>query len=364
MELSLEDVEHLRVGALFLACAVDHDQCNEYADRVREMMAATGRGPRVVPLDALPPSAPVVSLGFVMRGLPVTELAPTGDEFVRSLRQLEAAMGVQFAGIFPLAAANINAMVPLLASLQTGLPVVDADPMGRVFPLLSHTTLAAAGEPVGPIAVTGATGESAVVHVDTPQRAERIVRALAAEFGGWAATASYPVSVAALRAGGIPGTVSRLIDLGRILAAPVGGRERDARQTHAALTELVGARRAIRARVTDVEGLARPAALDQPDLPTSVTLYDEARSRVIRLEIQNEILIMMVDGAVEAVVPDVITMLRASDGQVASLEDLWIGNKLDLLSFPAAPQWYEPAALALTGPEAFGVSIGSRTRHA
>lgn len=363
MELTLEDLEHLRVGALFLACSVDHDQCNEYADRVREMMAATGRGPRIVGLDELAPTDPVVSLGFVMRGLPVTELAPAGDEFVRSLRQLEAAMGVAFAGIFPLAAANINAMVPLLVSLQTGLPVVDADPMGRVFPLLSQTTLAAAGEPVGPIAVTGATGESAVIEVERAARAERIVRALASEFGGWAATASYPSTAAALGMGGIAGTVTRLIDIGRILSAPAGGRERDARGTHLALAELVGVRRVIRARVTDVEGLARPAAPDQPDLPTSVTLFDEVRSRVIRLEIQNEILIMMVDGAVEAVMPDVITMLRASDGQVASLEDLWIGNKLDLLCFPAAPQWYEPAALALTGPEAFGVAIGSRTKR-
>jgi DUF917 family protein len=364
VELTLEDLEHLRRGALFLACSVDHDQCNEYASRVRDMMAATGRRPRIVRADELAATDPVVSLGFVMRGLPVTELAPAGDEFVRSLRELEASMDVAFAGIFPLAAANINAMVPLLVSLQTGLPVVDADPMGRVFPLLSQTTLAAAGEPVGPIAVTGATGESAVIAVERPARAERIVRALASEFGGWAATASYPVTAAALRASGITGSVTRLIEIGRILGARASGGETEARAMHRDLGELLRVRRVIRARVTDVEGLARPAAPEQPDLPTSVTLFDDARSRVIRLEIQNEILIMMVDGAVEAVMPDVITMLRASDGQVASLEDLWVGNKLDLLSFPAAPQWYEPAALALTGPEAFGVAIGSRTRRA
>ena len=358
MELTVSDVEHMRTGALFLACSVDHDQCNEYAQRVLRMMELTGRGPELITLRDLADDDVIVSAGFVMKGLPVTELVPVGDEFIRSVRLLEERLGAAFAGVYPLAAANVNAMVPLLLSLQSGLPAIDADSMGRVFPLLSQTTLAAAGESIGPIAVTGPTGESAVIEVDDPARAERIVRALAAEFGGFAATASYPVTAETLRASGIAGTVSRMISIGRILSSSLPTREK-----HRTLSEVVGLRRVIRARVTDVEGLARPAAPEHPDLPTSVTLFDELHSSVIRLEIQNEILIMMVDGAVEAVMPDIITMLRASDGAVASFEDLWIGNKIDLFSFPAASQWYEPEGLAIAGAEAFGVSVGSRTRR-
>lgn len=59
---------------------------------------------------------------------------------------------------------------------------------------------------------------------------------------------------------------------------------------------------------------------------------------------------MLVDGAVHAIIPDIITMLRPEDAGVTSLEDLWVGNKLDLVSFPAAEQWYTPEGLSLLAP--------------
>ena len=64
---------------------------------------------------------------------------------------------------------------------------------------------------------------------------------------------------------------------------------------------------------------------------------------------------MLVDGAVQAMVPDVITMVRPEDASVANLDDLWVGNKLDLFSFPAAPPWYTPEGRALIEPMAMHV---------
>src|SRR3546814_4060350 len=98
-----------------------------------------------------------------------------------------------------------------------------------------------------------------------------------------------------------------------------------------------------------------------PDRPSRVTLVYEFQGRILRLEIQNEILMMLVDGAVHAVMPDIITMVRPEDASVASLEDLWVGNKLDLMSFPAAPAWYSPEGRALVEPMA--VRIVGRGRE-
>lgn len=343
--LTPDDVRHLCTGATFVGCMVPHDTCLLYRDLILDHMDDVHEAPVLTAVGDLDETAMTTSLGYVNKGLMFSEMIPVGDEFETALHTLERQLSAPIQGLYPLAAASVNALVPIYVSLRTGLPVIDADPMGRVFPLLQHTTLTLAGMSAGPIGLTGPTGETAAVHVESPSRAELIVRALASEFGGWAATASYPISVALLARHGIRGSLSRLIEIGKVLS--------DHRQTqakYAALTDLVGLRKVIRGRVIEVEGLSRPSVPGIPDRPSSVTLVDEARGRIVRMEIQNEILMLLVDGAVQAVLPDVITMVRPEDASVAGLEDLWVGNKIDLLSFPAPAPWYTPAGLALVEP--------------
>ncbi|WP_167758150.1 DUF917 domain-containing protein [Microbacterium sp. dk485] len=354
-QLSAGDIAHLCTGAMFVAPTIEHASCLQYRDMAVELLERDDRRPVLATVDDLPATALTASIGFVNKGLMVAEMIPVGDEFVTALGLLEQRLEVRLEGIFPLAAASVNAMVPVYVALQTGLPLMDADPMGRVFPLVHQTTLALGGLSAGPIGLTGPTGETAVLDVSAPARAERLVRAMAAELGGWSATASYPVSASQLQQYGVLGSVSRLIDIGRILNSPQHTQEK-----YAALTRLLGMKKVIRARVAEVEGLSRPSIPGMPDSPSSVTLVDEAQGRIVRLEIQNEILMMLVDGAVHAVMPDIITMVRPEDASVASLEDLWVGNKLDLMSFRAAAPWYTPEGRALVEPMA--VRIVGRAR--
>ncbi|MDR5701130.1 DUF917 domain-containing protein [Agromyces aerolatus] len=355
--LEAADIEHLCTGAMFVACTVEHSSCLHYRDLALELLGRSGRAALLCSVDELDPEARTASLGFVNKGLLPTEMIPVGDEFPLALSLLEDRLGESVQGIFPLAAASVNAMVPVYVAMQIGLPVIDADPMGRVFPLVSQTTLALAGLSAGPVGLTGPTGETAIVGVSVPDRAERLIRALAAEFGGWAATASYPVSADDLARHGVQGSMSRLIEIGEILHS-----SKPTQAKYAELSRLLGIRKVIRARVADIEGLSRPTFSGLPDRPFSVTLVDEAQGRIVRLEIQNEILMMLVDGSVQAIVPDIITMVRPEGAGVASLEDLWIGNKLDLISFPAAPQWYSPAGRAMVEPMATHVVGATRGR--
>lgn len=355
VHLSSEDVLHLRTGALFLACAVNPDWCDDQTKRTLAHMAYRGVEAELRSVEDLDEDALVVALGFVNNGLSLSELRPVGDEFVTSLRLVERAIGRPVDAIMPLAAANINSLVPVLTGMQTGLPIVDADPMGRVFPLLHQSVFTLAGLPAGPVAATGPTGESALLDLREPARAERLVRALAAEFGGWSATAIYPMSAATLARTGVIGSVSRMIRIGLILESALSTQ-----QKHDALRRLEGVRRIIRARVSDVEELSRPSPPGQPDRPSSVVLIEELQGRIIQMEIQNELLMVMVDGAVEAVVPDIITILRPEDASVASLEDLWVGNTLDIVILPAADKWYTPAGIHLAGATAHHVALNRR----
>lgn len=358
MRLNAEDVRHLRTGALFLACAADPEWCDEQQDRILTRLSTGQDGPELLGVEALPDDALVAAIGFVNNGLPLSEIRPAGDEFVSSVRLLERELGRRIEGLFPLAAANVNSMVPLLTGMQLDRPVVDADPMGRVFPLLYQSVFTLAGLPAGPLAATGPVGESAVLRVREPRRAERLVRALAEEFGGWSATALYPMTAAELARSGVLGSVSRMIRVGRILES-----SRSTREKHELLRRTEGVRRIIRARVADVAGLSRPAPAGEPDHPSSVVFIEESQGRFVQLEIQNELLMLMVDGTAEAVIPDIITMLHPEDGRVASLDDLWVGNTLDLVVLPAAPQWYSPAGRRLAAPETLHALLPGRGRN-
>lgn len=349
-ELMVDDIDRLEIGAHFLSCSIDPTAMHSHAEMTRQAM--TTRTLRLADLSDLADDDLVVSIGFVSQGLLMAEMPPVGDEAVGCLEAISAAVGRGVAAVFPLAAANINAVAPLMAALQAGIPVADADPMGRVFPLISQTTLTAAGVGIGPIALMGATGERVTIEVSDARRAEALVRAATEELGGWAMSAMYPCTARELREHGVRGSITRMLDLGDVL----GGTGATAAKLQR-LSELFGTSRIGRAQVTHVENSFGESEVALPARPSSLTLRDDANGRLVRLEIQNEILLVLVDGAVVAGVPDVITLIDPERGSVVNLDDVRVGDVLDLLRTPADPRWYEPAGLALAGPAAFGIPV-------
>lgn len=348
--LTPEDVRHLRTGAHFLACAIDPTAIHIYADMIQEAMQ--DQSVELVAVDELAPEDLVVAVGMVTQGLFIADMPPAGDEFTGCIDAIETRLGRDVRAIYSLAAANINGIIPLMVGLQSSLPVIDSDPMGRVFPLISQTTLNIGGVAIGPIALMGATGERALLEAVDPHRAETLVRALVTELGGWAATVMYPCTARELKEYGVHGSISRMIRIGEILDA-----ETSAESKFLSLTDFLGVTRIARARVSHIESLSRPTDLGLPAQPASVTLEDETTGQIIRLEVQNEILLVLVDGAVAAAVPDMVTLLNSEHGSVANLDDIRVGNVVDVLRFNAAPQWYSEPGLDLAEPAAFGIPL-------
>lgn len=348
--LTAEDVRNLRTGAHFLACTIDPTAIYVYAEMIQRAME--DRSLELITVDELAPDDLVVAVGMVTQGLFIADMPPVGDEFLGCISAIEANLGRRVRAIYSLAAANINGIVPLMVGLQSSLPVIDSDPMGRVFPLISQTTLNIGGIPISPIALMGVTGERALVEAEDPQRAETLVRALVTELGGWAATAMYPCSARQLQEYGVHGSISRMIRTGEILDAEI-----PVERKFLLLADLLGATRIARARVSHIESLSRPSDLGLPAQPSSLTLVDESTGQIIRLEVQNEILLVLVDGAIAAAVPDIVTLLNSEHGTVVNLDDVSVGHVVDVLKFAAAAQWYSEAGLNLAGPKAFGIPL-------
>ena len=71
-----------------------------------------------------------------MMGAPtvMVEKLPRGDEAVLALQALEAIFGRRADATMPIECGGINSTLPLVVGATLGIPVVDADGMGRAFP--------------------------------------------------------------------------------------------------------------------------------------------------------------------------------------------------------------------------------------
>jgi DUF917 family protein len=292
-------------------------------------------------------------------GAALADLPPSGDEFALAVRELEHFTHRRFGAVYPLAAATISALVPLAAASQLDVPLLDADGMGRTFALIHHTSMQLAGLSPTPLVVRGPTGETVTIEVHAPERADALLRPNVDTLGGWAALASYPCTAGDLRRAALPSTVSRLINVGRLLLEPVAADVLVAR-----LAAVTGCRRIGRGRIVELEHLSRPSDVTIPAHPSSV-IIDEigGQGRLFRLELRSEIVAVFADGALAAAAPDLVCLVDVLRGELFTLDSLEPGDVVDVLVMPADAVWYSTEGLAMVGPASHGIPLDHPRRR-
>jgi DUF917 family protein len=87
----------------------------------------------------------------------------------------------------------------------------------------------------------------------------------------------------------------------------------------------------------------------------TVAVHDTASGTVLRIEMENEYLLALADGAVVATTPDVLCVLDGRTGEPIQCDRIRAGGKVDVAQLPAAPFWRRPAVIERVGPRAFGL---------
>ena len=303
--------------------------------------------------EALPPDTACISVCVIGSGNAMADLPPAGDEFERAIRLVEQLGGNRFGAVYPLAAATVSALVPVVAAAQLGVPLIDADGMGRTYALIHHTAMHLAGVSPTPLAAFGPTGESVLVQTPTGPRADRLLRGNVDALGGWAALAAYPTTAGVLRRAALPGTVSRLINVGRVLLQRTAPDLMLSR-----LTAITGCRRVGRGRIVELEHLSRPTDWTIPAHPSSLVVQESGElGRQLRIELRSEIVAVFADGALVAGAPDLLCLMDVSRGVLATLDSLEPGDLVDVLSTPAEPIWFSSEGMAMVGLAAQGIPM-------
>lgn len=354
--ITAADVPALYEGAKFYSPAVADD-----AGLLAWAVSLLERNGPVVLIrpDAIAPETRCVSLCVIGSGAALADLPPSGDEFALAVREIEQITRRHVGAVYPLAAATVSALVPLVAASQLDVPLLDADGMGRTFALIHHTSMHLAGLSPTPLVVRGATGETVSITVPAAARADTLLRSNVDTVGGWAALASYPCTAGELRNAALPGTVSRLVNVGRLLLESV---DPDVLVTR--LAAVTGCRRVGRGRIVELEHLSRPSDVTIPAHP-STAVIDEigGQGRLLRLEMRSEIVAVFADGALAAAAPDLICLLDVLHGELSTLDQLEPGDLVDVLVMPADAVWYSAEGLAMVGPTSHGIPLDHPRRR-
>lgn len=349
--LTEDELTDLARGAAVLGTGGGGDP---YVGRLLVREAIREHGPvTVLDPDELADDALVIPTAQMGAPTVVHEKLPNGDEPAIALRALERHLGAKADATMPIECGGINSMIPLVVGARLGLPVVDADGMGRAFPELQMETFGVYGVSGSPMAIGGERGETTVIDTGRDnKRMEWLARGVTIRLGGVAHIAEYAMSGADVKRTAVPRTLSLALSLGRAIRT---AREQNTDPVTALATALgqtlyTHLRVLFQGKVSDVErrteaGFARGRA--------AAVSFDGGHK--LEIVFQNENLLASVGGVVRCLVPDLICVLEADTAEPITTETLRYGQRVTVVGISTPDLMRTPAALATFGPAAFGI---------
>jgi hypothetical protein len=340
-QVTVEDIDDLVLGASVLGSGGGGDW---YLPRQMLLHAVERFGP--VPLvdahdlDASAPVLPVMGAGTPSA---LVEMFFGDSEGSRLRGLVESALPAgagRCVAVLPIQPAPVNVVIPLVVAAQLGLPCVDADTMMRCFPAVEMTLLALAGLRPSPLVAVDSRGAAAVLDAPDNATVSALLRSCLPHMGLVALVSTYRVTagdcarLAALRG------LTRCLEIGAALRT--GGP--------AALAEF-GAVELFTGVVTEL--LHRTTG----GFPRGVLTCEAEDGQMLRVDFQNENLVVGIDGKVAVTVPDLISLVDSETGAVLQTVDVVPGQRLQVLAMPVGERWHTPDGLALVGPRAFGLDV-------
>jgi DUF917 family protein len=355
VRLDAENIEDYALGCAVLSAGGGGDTAIGLA-MARHAIDAHGPVP-VLRLAELPSDALVMPCGLIGSPTVAQERLWSGAEGGRLADAVARLHGAPVDVLMCYEIAGANGLLPVLWAARTGLPLLDADGMGRAFPEMQQQAMHVAGVAASPLVLTNGRDDDIVVHASDNLAAERLARSCAATLGGTCAGALYVMPGRVARTAAIPGSVSRAVAVGSAMRARAGGWT-------SALADETGGQVLIEGRIVELErsggtGFARGHAV--------VEGMHGRRTRRLRLELQNEVLAALEDGEVVATVPDIIAVLGLVSGRPVGTERLEYGQRVGVVAVPAPAVWRSAEGLAVVGPRSFGYDldhVGPWSTHA
>lgn len=303
----------------------------------------------VVGLDEVPDDALVLTVAMMGAPTVMVEKLPSLDEVITPIRALADSLGTPVTHIACVEAGGVNSTIPVAAAAALGLPLVDADGMGRAFPELQMVLPTLYGVTASPMAFCDEKGNVGVLRTVDNNWTERIARVAAVEMGCSIMISGFPMTGQVAKQALVRESLSHCVAIGE------GIEHARAANTDpvAGTIDILRGREIFAGKVVDVErgttsGFARGKA----------RIDGTAGERLV-LNFQNEHLIAEIDGAVQVTTPDLIIVVDHETSEPITTEGLRYGQRVRVISAPSDPRWHSAEALAMVGPRYFGYDMPS-----
>jgi DUF917 family protein len=347
-ELGREQLKDIARGAAILGTGGGGDP---YLGTLAALQALDDCGsPRVIEADEVADDE-IVAMP-VMVGAPVAfiEKFSLGPELESAYRALDRYLEGRIVALMSAEMGGANSIVPLALGARLGLPVVDADAIGRAYPEIQLTTLTIHGINVSPFALADEHGNTAILHTVDNFWTERLARPIAVEFGAIAASIGLAITGRQLREAGVLGSLSYAERIGRTIREA----RAEKRDVIGALLGVTSGFELFRGKIVDVERRIEggwtlgEAVLDG---------LDEFGGARLVVRFQNENLVALRDGQLAASVPDLITVIDADTGDAITTERLRYGFRVVVIGIRCNEQWRTQRGIELGGPRHFGYDL-------
>ena len=124
-------------------------------------------------------------------------------------------MGKKATALIAAEAGGINGTLPFIVSAYTGLPVIDADGMGRAFPELQMCTFGVYGVNCSPVIVRDEKDNEMVVDAENNHASEMFARVICMQMGTKSEICLYPMTGKQMKETSVHHTVTLAYEIGK-----------------------------------------------------------------------------------------------------------------------------------------------------
>ncbi|MDP3889450.1 MAG: DUF917 domain-containing protein, partial [bacterium] len=348
--VSKDDLQDLALGAGILGSGGGGDPA---VDLLATRYQLEKYGPvSLISVDDLKLDDVVVPLAFMGAPSVSIERLPSGLEFNVIFAQIEKVLGKKPTVIMPAEIGGSNSLVPFAIAGKLGLPVLDADSLGRAFPELQMSSFNVRKVNPTPAFLADGQGNAVVITIadtkDPASKMEHIARHVTVAFGSSAAVAMYLMNGEQAKRSVIAGSVSLAINLGKIITnARANNKDPVQALCKQADCVLIGS-----GSIEDID-----SSMKDGFLQGTITIVDKAQNKTIKIDYQNENLFAYCNSELIACTPDIIIPVDIETGQAITSDSLVYGLRVHVLVLAGDPLWKTPEGLQLVGPRAFGRDV-------
>jgi len=346
--LDEKSIEHIATGASLLGTGGGGDP---HIGKLMALDAIKKHGPvRLISPDEIPDDALIVPSAMMGAPIVIIEKLPSGREFIQAFQGLEGILGRKVYATIPIEAGGVNSMIPIAVAANLGIPLVDADGMGRAFPELQMVTYHLDGITASPMVVADEKGNSVILNTITNNWAEELARVITVSMGASVMISIYPMTGRQVKDSAVLNIMSYSEKIGRIImdSRNSGG------DALGDLLDLTGGRLLFQGKIDDIErntvggfnrGICRLSGIES------------FRDQSMEIDFQNENLVARKNGSVVATVPDLICIIDLDTLVPVTTETLKYGRRVIVLGLPCDRKWRTPKGIETAGPRYFGYDL-------